>query len=66
MSDKSAYEVYVTRIWRDPEGKRQAERKQLQVPWYLALRRYDRLSDLQIREGTTDLMVELERRESSA
>jgi hypothetical protein len=61
MNPKSDYETFVTRIGRR-DGKRTAERKPLNVPWYLALGRYEQLSDLAVRDAITDLRAEQARR----
>ncbi len=60
---KGAYETHATRIGRR-DGRRYAERRQLQVPWHLAIGHYEKLSDLQVREFLNDLLAEQLRREA--
>jgi hypothetical protein len=59
-----SYEVFVTRIGRR-DGKKYAERRELQIPWFLATGLYEKLSDLQIREFLNDLLAEQMRREEA-
>ena len=62
---KESFETHATRIGRR-DGKRYAERRQLQVPWHLAVGHYEKLSDLQVREFLNDLLAEQRRREQQA
>lgn len=62
---KEAFETHATRIGRR-DGKRYAERRQLQVPWDLAIGHYEKLSDLQVREFLNDMLAEQLRREAAA
>jgi hypothetical protein len=62
---KDAYEAHAVKVGQR-EGRRYAERQQLQVPYDLAIGRLERLSDLQVREAVNDLLAEQRRRKEQA
>ena len=62
---KDHYETYALEIGRH-QGKRYANRRELKVPFDLAVGRYERLSDLQLREAIADLQEAQQRKTEEA